>query len=296
MPVINSTEQNYEDASAETKEAELWRRILKSKYENLPSWTGQEALPLVLRALVRKASAPYVKVSMERQSDFMPIGRKKLIHTYGAVAPIKFIPEPTSPYTGIFAGTEYGLIRLSLAKKPEKREIVPGLAIKFFIDRHPSINFMAMPSLEGQSSFNFFENDFSNCIDSSDDWILTLLSALFSKVSTDPFKVDVTSCFMILSNAERVAQPKVASKLKLVPNRKQLNFSANEEHDVRLDFATIQPGTVLYDVYAVDTLGSDSLMGHLMTKDHFVASEFGDQRLFFRHQRYEQGAGASSSS
>jgi hypothetical protein len=57
------------------------------------------------------------------KGDAMPAGvhfgtRTKYIHSVGAVAKVKFVPASSTPYTGIFKGAAYGLIRLSSAVAP----------------------------------------------------------------------------------------------------------------------------------------------------------------------------------
>jgi len=43
--------------------------------------------------------------------------RKKLIHTRGAVANVKLVPADAGshPFTGVFEGADYGLVRISAA-------------------------------------------------------------------------------------------------------------------------------------------------------------------------------------
>ena len=45
--------------------------------------------------------------------------RYKAIHSVGTVSKVKFISFGNSPYTGIFGGADYGLIRLSAAIQPD---------------------------------------------------------------------------------------------------------------------------------------------------------------------------------
>lgn len=46
----------------------------------------------------------------------------------------QFVPTADSPYTGGFAGSDYGIGRLSFAVKPTSDGIVPGSAWKFLRD------------------------------------------------------------------------------------------------------------------------------------------------------------------
>ena len=59
--------------------------------------------------------------------------------------------------------------RLSLALEPdtEKLNTAPGMGLKFLRDGVDSANLVAMYSVDGQESWNFFKNDFSNHIPES---------------------------------------------------------------------------------------------------------------------------------
>lgn len=53
---------------------------------------------------------------------------------------------------------------MSLAGKPSDTHITPGIGLKFLRDGIDSANLVAMYSVAGQDSWNFFANDFSNHI------------------------------------------------------------------------------------------------------------------------------------
>merc|ERR1712072_1384771 len=106
-----------------------------------------------------------VRTSFDSSSDvFSEPNRKKLIHSVGTVAPIKFVATSGSRYTGLFQGAEHGLVRLSSATAVSSAGFTPGSAFKFFRDGVPSANFGAMPSLDEQacSESNFFAKAFTN--------------------------------------------------------------------------------------------------------------------------------------
>jgi len=89
----------------------------------------------------------------------MPAERVKAIHSVGWVGQFTFVGDSNTPYTGIFEGSNQGLIRFSMAKDYSDDNITPGFGIKFLRNNMPSCNFVAMPSLDGQSSKNFFANN-----------------------------------------------------------------------------------------------------------------------------------------
>ena len=109
----------------------------------------------------------------------------KVIHTVGAVGRVEWRDLGGHNYSGIFKGAQHGLVRctgvlfnmiqrysssrLSLALEPdtEKLTTAPGMGLKFLRDGMDSANLVAMYSVDGQESWNFFKNDFSNHIPES---------------------------------------------------------------------------------------------------------------------------------
>jgi len=95
--------------------------------------------------------------------------RAKVIHTVGAVGRVEWRDLGGHNYSGVFKGAQHGLVRLSLALEPdtEKLNTAPGMGLKFLRDGVDSANLVAMYSVDGQDSWNFFKNDFSNHIPES---------------------------------------------------------------------------------------------------------------------------------
>ena len=277
----------YDKQSAEAKLQVLQEQIEATEYKQLPQWTGREPLALFGLALnpFRGVVRDFFNVTLDRNSDVLPEGRKKGIHTYGSTAAVEFIADGNAPFTGLYQGVNYGVIRLSLAAKPTDTTSVPGLAVKFLVDGQPSFNFVAMYSLDGQPSYNFFANPFSTQISASSSGVLKILGAAFATATQDPTKVDSAYLARTNQDGSQVAAPVAPVKLTLVPNA-DVAFD-NGPHEVRDDFSTIAPGTTLYKVYGFAE-GSDrpAYIGRIVTTSRFVSSQFGDEKLFFRHQRF----------
>ena len=214
----------------------------------------------------------------------MPDGRKKGIHTYGSTVAIEFVADGDSPFTGLYRGVSYGLARLSLAAKPTADTSVPGIGIKFLVDGKPSLNFVAMYSLDGQPTYNFFANSFTTVISPPSSGVLKILGAAFATATQDPTKVDTAYLAKVTKEGEAVEAPVAPISLKLVPN-KDLAFD-NAPHEVRDDLGTIAAGTTLYQVWGITSDNQSIYIGRIVTTSRFVASKFGDEKLFFRHQRF----------
>ena len=235
----------------------------------------------------------YLTVTMTHVSDELPqvnsnTRRSKAVHPYGAVATVLLVADAQSPFTGLYQGVSCGIVRLSLATQPTDTKVLPGLGMKWFIDNQPSANFVAMYSLDGQPSYNFFKNDFSNFIDMPTSKTLGILLRAFKTVSVDPTKVDVTFLAKTVESGLAVSDDNIDApfQLYLKPNPR-LAF-ADTAHEFRTDLTTIAPNTLLYTVWGRrKTDVKPILIGRIITKSVFIASEFGDQHLFFRHQRID---------
>ncbi len=286
MPSAKASE--YETLSAGEKQRILEQMQVDSEYNELPQWTGFELLP-ALRFLLptqKKPGQQFMGVTIDRQSDFMPEGRPKTLHALGVVASIRFVGTEGHPYTGLFKGADHGVARFSLGAKPGEGSFAPGIAVKFLIDGQPSRNFVAMFSLDGQTNYNFFENDFSNHVPPIKSALLRFAGKVIELVTdfANLTRVDQLSTITQDGQIISVANAVAPEQLILVPN-KELSF-AKEAHEFRDDLLSIPVGTKLYDIYAKESSGQ-RFLGSLETTSLVRASEFSDKSLFFKHTRVE---------
>lgn len=85
--------------------------------------------------------------------------RKRTLHNVGSVAKMKWVDLGGHSYTGLFKGGEAGLVRFSTGPTGSN-SMTAGIGVKFLRDGVDSGNFVAMESLNAQSSFDFFQEDF----------------------------------------------------------------------------------------------------------------------------------------
>ncbi|MCA1990953.1 MAG: hypothetical protein LDL41_02745 [Coleofasciculus sp. S288] len=289
---------DYESWTAKEKQDFLWNnRILKSQYDELPPLQKIDIPGLFLTLLSLK---------MDRSSDEAPPKWKKAIHAHGSVAKVKFVPTADTPFTGLFKGADYGLLRLSLTGDPADRGFAPGLALKLFVDGKPSENFSALVSLSGQGeNYNFFANELSNIVSEEQSFGPKFINLLFRRVTKFPRHLYLQEFGKIDQKGHQQNKPHYPYRIFLVPNP-NVQFAERPPHDFRRDLATIPSGTSLFSVYAVDPgqVGDDvaskaadtidqpgyrqkaQLIGHIETTSEFVSSFYGDSQLFFRHQRF----------
>ena len=110
----------------------LWQSTLDFTWENLPSYSDAKTWGNRWKAVKALFT---LDESFATESDFMPEGRVKLIHAFGSVAKVEFLPiySDENKYTGLFKGA-HGLMRISLAGDPGEDNFTPGLALKLFIN------------------------------------------------------------------------------------------------------------------------------------------------------------------
>ena len=285
----------YEQMSGCNKQKFLWQeKLLPTVYRDKPglNFGGW-------RDLIRILKAPTLLLNpaqtFDNVSDEMPTGKPKIVHAFGSVAKVVFKSSKTHPYTGLFAADEVcGLARLSIAGSPLAIGFTPGMAVKFFVDGKPSVNIEVMNSLEGQGSdWNFFARSMTNSLPKTHislmdpkTVLLKVAEQALARVKPDPLYLPVTPFAEVDVKGIRIEHP-IAPKVVVFSPLEAPNaiFRNNEDQDFRDVLAKIPVGTPIYEVYGLDSSNKRVLIGTLETASPFVASQFGDQRLFFRHNR-----------
>jgi hypothetical protein len=168
----------YLAQSASKKQADLWTQI-SSTVNQVGSWPNAAGM-----------FTESMNTTFDAKGDAMPAGvvygyRTKYIHAVGAVGKVKLVSSGKHPFTGIFKGADFGLVRLSSGNKPSldgSAPLAPGMGLKFLKDGKDSSNLVAMFSVNGQpGDWNFFSNDFSNHIpDLAPTAALVVLAEKFS--------------------------------------------------------------------------------------------------------------------
>ena len=102
-----------------------------------------------------------------------------------------------------------------------------------------------------------------------------------------------------------VGSVKAPTQIYFVPGSAVKNRFASSAHEFRDDLTSIAAGTKVYDVYATSMEIKTSIfpslntqyqnqrrasavkVGELVLSSPFIASQFGDSGVFFKHQRFE---------
>lgn len=262
----------------------------------------------------------------DRFSDENPVNNVKTIHTGGSVATAKFVAAGGTGYTGMFReGFEHGLVRLSIVADWStpckggtdlnfKGCLKPSMAIKMLRDNDFSSNIVAQINLgDGVGwHFDFFNFTHANWLPPPTGLGAVIVTELFSYASE---RVEISGVGLeeVSSQGSRAHQRKsdirAPKVIYFVPN--QHLHASDEEHDPRSDFAGIKPGTTLFDVFTIRE-GDDQCfnyktntpiywadlghcrvykLGSVISTSRFVASDWGDRRLFFQHERLKTKGG-----
>merc|ERR1740121_92696 len=235
-------------------------------------------------------------------------------------------------FTGMFQdGTDYGVLRLSIVAdwtKPCKGGtdfnfkgcFKPSMALKMLRDGDFSSNLVAQVNLGdgvGQD-FNFFNHTQGTWLPTPWGLGARIVKELFS-YACEQDEIGGVGLEELASKGSNAKQRrddiKAPALVYFVPSDQIKSRFTSAEHDVRMDFAEIEEGTVLYDVVGVDNDPScfvkqrgrptdpvpyqelqdkgcrHSVVGRLVTTSRFVASAWGDRRLFFQHERLRTKGG-----
>lgn len=300
---------DYEAWSAEEKYL-FWNDTLEEEaIDNLSKSASERSsnFPTAmakLRFLLRDDFSP----TFDRFRDDLPYTHAKRIRSVGGIGLVTWKPTSNpelNPYTGIFeTGTPHALIRLSYTSPNDESGTTPGLSLKLFRDGMPSSNLLAMESLAGQSSGNFFQFDFSNHLEPAKTALLKYVARRFSRYSCPTTRTGLsevalsTETLAVMNLASSSTQKNLDSmnfpyRIIFRPNSNLTDQFATypPDGDLFAMLTAIEEGTKLYDMYAVDSHDSEEQeihLGHLELTRALQPSMIGDRVLFFRHQKVEE--------
>lgn len=278
--------------SANNQLSEIWNNIMKDTTPH-----GYYSSLVVAGILIQNNSPTF-----DNRSDELPSGRKKLIHSEGVVAKVELVIT-NSYYSGIFStGSKTAILRLSCASEYNTKKgtpegalenFIPGLAFKVLVDNADSRNVVAMYDTDGQESWNFFENDFTNSFEISPNPSAAKkqLASKFSQVTPYISSVGVKD-FSIVKPDGTAVDPnsvKFPFKLNFIPTSAvSSKFSKNFTEDYKTIIKRIPVGTTIYQVEAIEKPGCDGIIiGYIRSSSLFTTSMYGDTELFFPHSKSE---------
>ena len=278
-------------ATAAEQQENLWNNISDSRYAELPPFSNPGFWDLW-----KLTSSRFLAGAFINDGDEMEDGRIKVIHRFGVAAKVNWVARGDHPYTGIFAsGAEHGIMRLSLATPPSSTSLTPGFGLKLLIDHQDSVNIMAMNALTGQDDPNVFAKSFSNSLPKpTGNLALLLVDHFFTGALAVASIMNGNSLHLPVQHfAERdqfgavYVTSQAPAQLIFEPTTaaQSLMSGASSIEDFRLDLQDRGTGIHLYRVYALETKETNArrYIGDIYQSSDWIASEYGDKELFFRH-------------
>jgi len=162
----------------------------------------------------------------------------------------------------------------------------PGFGIKFLRSGIHSGNTVSMYGVNGQNSWNFFKNDFSNHIGDAEGIALKLLQRKFSEATEWTGMMGLRDMAKYDQDGnDNSSNLKFPYKLIWRPDpdlaRKFTDFFTVSFMD---QLESIPVNTVLYNLYVLENPTSKEIsIGKLVLRKKFTRSNWGDKTLFFRH-------------
>ena len=166
----------------------------------------------------------------------------------------------------------------------------PGMGVKFLRDGTDSANFVSMFGVDGQDSLNFFEHDWSNHIPGNKSKALIPLSLRFKTATKWVQTVGLSDMASITQ--EGISEwPVFPWSLRFEPSGDWEFPSDTYEVEFADYLQTIPANSTLFNIYAMDQPvelgGTETLIASMVTASTMVTSYWGDEHMFFRHQRMD---------
>jgi len=233
-----------------------------------------------------------VQTTFDTHWDWMPAGREKVIHAVGAVCQID-LKITSNKYTGILEqGTQTGYFRFGSAVDPVSEGINPGAGFKFLRTGVESANWVMLddPNFTNVNDFNLWNRNLTNHV-SYFKGIQQAVAVKFGQVSNCVTMVGLSNLAVYSQNGTAVAVPVFPWELTMVPAGNVVMPSAKQSIDEFMGnlIKSAPKGTEIYKVKAMDGPHSAwETIGTMTVKEDCVTSKYGDDNLFFRHQRIEE--------
>lgn len=288
----------------------LWEEVAKPYRGPRPTLrTAEELLKSAdLNMATRAGDAELAGLAFTRSGDVIPnleVGFK-MLHPTGAVAVLQWRSLTPNPYAGLLGPVPAGQVRSVLARVSDGRVLLdsrraPGLALKFFVDGRDSIDILVGTSPEGiGQGRRFFEVALDNLIAfSAKPGPAQLVQDLFQrelarlrdhKPQFAPMRPDYLPVSQACAwNDDGTAAPVGLSPARMQARPSQALLKISQKLRPSVDFrdqlAQLQSGDVAFEVWLAQELTKPTWhhVADLAVLKPFVATPFGDQRLFFAH-------------
>lgn len=285
LRVVSSLPDDYQAMSGADKLERLWERVSAEPYTD-------DQLPVSPPGMVTRLkllSVDFNRGSFDPASDEMTAGRRKIIHSFGTCAVVRWEVTEDHQYTGVFATGGRALLRVSDATGGKL--FAPSLAFKFFVDGHPSLNVLANQAHYGPArDFDVFNRYYSNSLPAPRKFDTKLVDRSFQKTARALGGTRLYSVYLPLHDpagqnldGSRVDSPVVPDRVELHPTG-DVHLTSSLKPDWRVELRALPADTVLFDLRTAASIDEPvAPYGRVILERSFVASPYGDQQLFFQH-------------
>lgn len=280
-----SLPDGYSRLGAEEKLDALWALVSSDPYPEgalptrVPGPWGRRKL----------FSTSFNRGSFELSGDELPPDRPKLVHTYGSCARVTMKITASHPYTGVLAKGGPALLRFSDAKGGGS--FAPSIALKFLVTGKASLNFLGLPNdYREKGDLRCFSSVYCNSTVPAKEFDTKLVQGAFQKAAKALGGTRLYSVYLPLHHLAGMGADGAAAENPVVPDR--VEFHPTEEAkracpealDFRLSLGRMPAGIKLFDVRVAAKIDQPAEpMGEVWLDSTFVASKYGDERLFFAH-------------
>lgn len=281
---------DYEKRSAREKSDLLWANVNADAYSdsNLPTRGPSPISQLKL------FSVEFNKGSF-LPGDELPPERAKIIHTFGSCARVSLHITDKHPFTGMLEKGGDALVRFSDAKGGGS--FLPSLAFKFFVDGRSSTNVLVLPSeYREKGDRRCFSSTYCNASPPARELDMKLVHRSFTKTAKALDASRLYAVYLplhdfasIRADGSKPDSPVVPDRIEFVPTD-AVKKACPDLPEFRKALAAIPSGTVLFKVFGAPKIDAPlQAIGDVRLDSSWVASAYGDTRLFFQHDRGPTG-------
>ncbi|CAK9075188.1 unnamed protein product [Durusdinium trenchii] len=291
-------------SSAKAQMEDIWGRVtddvmpapMPSALAPLKLMSAAQDLPLIGPIVHWANVTEDLRTTFSWRKDYpLPPGHQKLIHPVGSVAKIKLEWDHeminSLGFTGVFTeDQDYALIRIGPAGALKKTGMAPGVSVKVFRDYKESVNTLMLYSLRGQNGFSHFEHTLCNKLSDFRDksFAENLLLKSFKKASAYPFTTGLS---------QWAEQDHTSPKFPFVICFRPMDhvrayferFKDEPFEHIQEQLQHLSAGKKIYEIYVgAGPRTQLKPVGHVSLVSEFHKTKFGDQKLFFRHDWFEE--------
>jgi hypothetical protein len=181
------------------------------------------------------------------------------------------------------------LVRFSDAKGGSN--FLPSLAFKFFIDGRSSTNVLVLPTAyRDKGDRRCFSSTYCNATTPAKELDTKLVQRTFQKTAKAMGTSRLYAVYLplhdfasIRTDGSKPENPVVPDRLEFVPTD-EVKAACPDLPDFRRALAAIPVGTILFRVFASPKIDKPlQPVGEVRLDSAWVASAYGDTRLFFQH-------------